>query len=90
MGPERCFAQDDLYTTEWGGIVNTEIEQFFFGDLDSEGKKAIEYFGGFKHPSVNGDMLETFIPYMSAQKLRTPKGLATLQAMARLGNRNLT
>lgn len=35
-------------------------------------------------------MLETFIPYMSAQKLRTPKGLATLQAMARPGNRNLT
>lgn len=88
-GPERCFAQDDLYTTEWGGIVNTEIEQFFFGDLDSEGKKSTEYFGGLKHPSVDGDMLETFIPYMSVQKLRTPKGLATLQAMARPGNRNL-
>ena len=89
-GPDRCFAQDDLYTTQWSGIVSTEIEQFFFGDLDSEGKKATEYFGCFKHPSVDGDMLETFIPYMSAQKLRTPKGLATLQAMARLRNRNLT
>ncbi|WP_349366797.1 MAG: DUF4238 domain-containing protein [Nitratireductor rhodophyticola] len=89
-GPERCFAQNDLYTTQWGDIVNTEIEQFFFGSLDSEGKKAAEYFGGFKHPSANGAMLETLISYMSAQKLRTPKGLATLQSMTRLGNRNLT
>jgi len=27
--PDRLFAQDDLYTTRWGNISNTEIEQFF-------------------------------------------------------------
>ena len=27
--PERIFAQTDLYTTKWGEIIDTEIEQFF-------------------------------------------------------------
>lgn len=89
-GPERCFAQDDLYTTQWGGVVNTDIERFFFGSLDCEGKKAVEYFADFKHWSASGELLKTFIPYMSAQKLRTPKGLAALQDLARTQDMNVT
>ena len=33
--PNRIFAQDDLYTTLWGGVPNVEIERFFFGQLDA-------------------------------------------------------
>jgi hypothetical protein len=32
-GPSSCFAQDDLYTMQWGALKNTEIEQFFSGTL---------------------------------------------------------
>jgi hypothetical protein len=73
--PEKIFAEDDLYTTQWGPISNTEIERFFFGKLDSDGPKAVEYFDNFKHPSANGPLFQTFMSYMSVQKLRTPKGL---------------
>jgi hypothetical protein len=43
-GPDRIFAEDDLYTTQWGDISNTEIEQFFFGRLDNEGQNGVKYF----------------------------------------------
>lgn len=89
-GPQQCFAQNDLYTTNWGGLPNTDIEQFFFGKLDQEGKKSVEYFGDFKHPSADGQRFQTFVQYMSVQKLRTPKGLGFLQQMARTDNGNLS
>lgn len=43
-GPDSIFAEDDLYTTHWGQITNTEIEQFFFGNLDKGGPTAIDFF----------------------------------------------
>jgi hypothetical protein len=76
--PENIFAEDDLYTTRWGHITNTEIEQFFFGELDAEGPKFLDYFTNFKHPSADGPAFQNFLTYMSVQKLRTPKGLAYL------------
>src|SRR5216684_2856001 len=51
--PDNVFAQDDLYTTKWGRVTNTEIEQFFFGQLDSEAPSALDYFTSFKHPDAN-------------------------------------
>lgn len=89
-GPRQCFAQNDLYTTNWGNALNTEIERFFFGKLDAQGKAAVEYFGSFKHPSADGDMFNAFVPYISVQKLRTPKGLEFLQGLARSYNRDIT
>ncbi|MFZ5715906.1 MAG: DUF4238 domain-containing protein [Bradyrhizobium sp.] len=89
--PERIFAENDLYTTQWGSITSTEIEQFFFGKHDSDGPKALDYFTAFEHPSANGKAFQTFLRYMSVQKLRTPKGLAWLEHQ--LGNdkqKNLT
>ncbi len=88
-GPALCFAEHDLYTTEWGGIQNTDIEQFFFGGLDNKGKKAVEYFGSFGHPSADGDLFQKFVQYMSVQKLRTPKGLGFLKPLMR-GDKNRT
>lgn len=89
-GPDRCFAQDNLYTTSWGKLRNTDIEQFFFGRLDKEGTKAIEYFSSFKQPSANGELFESLVQYMSVQKLRTPKGLGFLQQVARINSQNIT
>jgi hypothetical protein len=47
--PERVFAEDDLYTTQWGNLSNTKIEQFFFGQLDNQGPSAVEYICNFDH-----------------------------------------
>jgi Protein of unknown function (DUF4238) len=88
--PERVFAQDDLYTTEWGEITNTEIEKFFFGKLDATAPKALDHFASFKHPNWDEDAFNVFVPYMSVQKLRTPKGLANLARQSKSADSNLT
>jgi hypothetical protein len=88
--PDRIFSEDDLYTTQWGRITNTEIEKFFFGKLDSGGPKAVDYFTTFAHPSANGEAFQNFLTYMSVQKLRTPKGLAYLAGLSRNSRKNMT
>jgi hypothetical protein len=83
-GTDRCFKQTDLYTTRFGAFESTEIEQFFFGRVDREGRKAVDYFTDFKHPSADGGAFQALLTYMSVQKLRTPKGLAHLASMTKL------
>ena len=77
-GPPRCFCQDDLYTTKFGTWESTEIEEKFFGRIDSNVPIAIDYFTNFTHPSANGEAFQNLVSYMSIQKLRTPKGLSYL------------
>jgi hypothetical protein len=92
LGPVLCFAQDDLYTTKWGSVENTEIEQFVFGKVDTEGRKGVEYFGNLQHPDDDFDEagFMDLVTYMSVQKLRTPKGLGWLAQTARFEHQNLT
>ena len=85
-GPDRCFYEDHLYTTKFGNWQSTEIEQKFFGKIDSQGQRAVEYFSNFKHPDVNTQAFHSLLPYMSVQKLRTPKGLESLSDV--LGQRD--
>lgn len=87
-GPDFCFKQDDLYTTKFDDWESTEIEREFFGAIDSAGKKAIDYFSTFEQPDANGEALNILIPYMSIQKLRTPKGLANLANLIKVNNKN--
>src|SRR5690242_10640898 len=71
--PERVFAQDDLYTTKWGQIVNTDIEQFFFGNLDGPRTiAALDFFASYDHSDIDHDAFNALLPYMSVQKMRTP------------------
>jgi hypothetical protein len=88
-GPSHCFYEKDLYTTKFGSWESTEIEQKFFGKVDTLGHNAVEYFANFKHPSVDGDAFNALLPYMSIQKLRTPKGLTYLANLTKLSDRNL-
>ncbi len=87
-GPPRCFYKDDLYTTKFGDYESTEIEQFFFGAVDSAAPDAIEYFANFTHPSVEPKLLHIMLPYMSIQKLRTPKGLDYFSALINSNDKN--
>ncbi|GFO67796.1 hypothetical protein GMLC_13750 [Geomonas limicola] len=87
-GPNLCFYLDDLYTTRFGTLESTEIEEKFFGKIDNAGRSAVEYFSSYNHDSVSYEALRTMLPYMSVQKLRTPKGLQYLSEIVRLNDKN--
>ena len=36
-----------------GKLENRDIEQFFFGRIDTKGRKAAEYFAEFEHPDAD-------------------------------------
>lgn len=87
-GPRKCFCERDLYTTKFGNWESTEIEEKFFGKIDSSGGKAVEYFATFTHPSTDTESFHNLLLYMSIQKLRTPKGLAYLADLVNLRDKN--
>src|SRR5262249_30705072 len=80
-GPASCFARS---------FLNTEIEQFFFGEIDRKGKAAVEYFDAFNHPRANDRAFHDLLNYLSVQKLRTPKGLGWLAQSAKNNSAYLT
>lgn len=89
-GPDNCFAQDDLYTMQWGSIENTDIEQFFFGKIDSAGKMAVEHFENFELNEKSNAAFSALLSYMSVQKLRTPKGLGNAREVSRIQNKSIS
>jgi len=80
--PKRIFVEDDLYTTRLGQNINIDIEKFFFGQIDNEGKSAVEYMADLGYPDYNGRLFEQFMEFMSVQKLRTPKGIEWLRRIS--------
>jgi hypothetical protein len=87
-GAVRCFKETDLYTTKYGNFESTDIEQFFFGRVDREGKNSIEYFSSFTHPDADETAFNALLNYMSVQKFRTPKGLLFLSTIAKTTDKN--
>ena len=88
-GSSRCFAQRDLYRDKFLSNDPRDIERHFFGEIDTKGKSAVEYFAGFSHPDASGDALfKAMLMYMSTQKLRTPKGLDWLSNLIQSSNRS--
>lgn len=88
-GPPSCFYKEGLYTTKFKEWESTEIEERFFGKVDNDGQKSVEYFADFGHPSANEEAFHSFLAYMSVQKLRTPKGIAYLSSISNLADNNL-
>jgi hypothetical protein len=88
LGFDFCFSEDDLYTTRFAGAESHEIEKMFFGNIDRRGRRAVNYFTDFAHPSVDGRAFQDLVLYMSTQKLRTPKGLGWLQQEAETDDRD--
>lgn len=72
--PSKCFCEHDLYTTQFGEILNDEIERFLMGAIDTDGAKAVNALSE-GNPSAVHYALQPFFEYMDTQKLRTPKGL---------------
>lgn len=88
-GPASCFAENDLYTVKWGGQENVDIEKFFFGRVDTDGKSAVEFFSDFRFDHAGQDeAFHGLMNYLSVQKLRTPKGLGWLSGLRGGRDRN--
>lgn len=87
-GTNTCFKRTDLYTTRLGTWESTDIEKFFFGRVDTQGRGAVDYFERFTHPSADGDAFQALLNYMSVQKLRTPKGLAAFAERVKIRDAN--
>ena len=73
-GPGKCFYEKDLYATKFFGVRNEEIEEFLFGTIDNDGRKAIQALVAQDFEILSKSFEDVFV-YMDAQKLRTPKGL---------------
>lgn len=83
LGYRHCFAEDDLYTTNFHGIESREIEKLFFGTIDTKGRDAVDWCERFSYPWDGTNRANDLLMYMTTQKLRTPKGLAWLQQQTR-------
>ncbi len=89
LGFKHCFFEKDFYTTRFGSEESTKLEQIFFGAIDRNGQRAVDYFANFKHPWDGTDVFNDLLMYMSTQKLRTPKGLGWLSDKARTTDHHL-
>lgn len=93
-GAASCFKEADLYTTKYGRYESTDIEQFFFGKVDDQGRDAVEFFAQYssfdaiKGGRSPGTLFNALLNYMSIQKFRTPKGLLYLSALTRESDKN--
>ncbi len=95
QGPYKFLRFTDLYTTQYFGVLNDEIERKLFGSIDDRGAKASAMFRKWPnterfdfHKSIDrrhgdpNDHLIGLIDYLDAQKIRTPKGLRFLKTLA--------
>lgn len=94
-GPGKFLRHTDLYTTQVLGTANTEIEQMLFGTIDDKSARAHAMLLKWpitltrvpmpKYPMDWGNPAERIVEYteyLDAQKLRTPKGLQVMVALA--------
>ncbi|MEX2123252.1 MAG: DUF4238 domain-containing protein [Woeseia sp.] len=81
LGSVSCFKEDHLYTLRFGNYGFDVVEKQFFGELDSRGSRAVEFFHDYAICDKAHDTFSDLMRYMDAQKLRTPKGLHFLQKL---------
>jgi len=83
---KNCFAKRDLYTLTFRDISSTELERRFFGQIDRQGREAVNFWTSYDRAAYAGEALQPLLIYLSTQKLRTPKGLDWLARQT--GSRN--
>jgi len=71
----NCFAERDLYTLAFRDVSSTDLERLFFGQIDRNGRKAVNFWTSYDRTQYAGEVLEPLLIYLSTQRLRTPKGL---------------
>ncbi len=76
---KSSFWENELYVTRFGEVINDEVETVLFQEIDNYGADAVRAFVN-GHEQAMHYQLESLFSYLGAQKLRTPKGLAWIQA----------
>lgn len=87
-GPARCFFQDDLYTLKLGKWTDDIVERQFFGPIDDRGKSAVRFLSDYSMIDEAHRAFNNIMPYMDAQRLRTPRGIDWLKLVARTTDQN--
>lgn len=80
LGPVSCFYDLNLYTLFFKEKASDVIEKNFFGRIDSFGALATEFFREYIFNDKTENAILGLVPYLGAQKFRTPKGLDYLKA----------
>jgi hypothetical protein len=88
-GPLRCFCVDHLYTLKLGQWSTDTIERRFFGPIDAHGEKAVAFFLQYGMRDGVHEAFESMMPYMSAQRFRTRRGLDYLAHVTNVRNQNV-
>jgi hypothetical protein len=83
---KNCFAERDLYTLTFRDVSSTDLERLFFGQIDRQGRKAVNFWTSYDRTQYAGEVLQPLLIYLSTQRLRTPKGLDWLARQ--IGSRN--
>lgn len=74
-GPSKFFFEIDLYTTNYFGKENDDIERYLFGKIDTDGALAISTLADTNWLQLIHHHIVNYYEYLDAQRLRTPKGL---------------
>ena len=82
-GPGKFFYEIDLYTTNYFGHQNDDIERHLFGKIDTDGAAAISAMADPNWMRLIHPHIVNYFEYMDAQRLRTPKGLNWLIRVTR-------
>ncbi len=88
QGPRFCFTEKNLYSMQFGKTHSKDIEKLFFGKIDCDGHRAVDYYANFSHPWDGKDHFKDMMIYMSTQKLRTPKGLEWISKKTNASDKN--
>ena len=76
--PKKCFYEKDIYNIIFNNQVFDDIEKDFFGSIDKHGKSAMTAFLSDDF-TMRHKYFQKFFETISAQKIRTPKGLTWLK-----------
>jgi len=87
-GPTKFFYESDLYTTNYFGEENDDIEKYLFGKIDTDGASAVAALSSPDWMREIHPHFLNFFEYMDAQRLRTPKGLTWLTKKFKPENHN--
>ncbi|MDR7375475.1 hypothetical protein J2X19_000133 [Rhodoferax ferrireducens] len=66
-GTKNCFVEFDLYTTQFGPIINDEVEKRLFGVIDDQGAKAVRALLAGDHTEMH-ETFQDFFEHMTSRE----------------------
>lgn len=82
-GRDLSFHEHGMYCLHFGKAVTDAMERVYFGTIDNLGGPAVAAMADYVVGETPGKYAEHLVLYLDAQKMRTPKGIAHLKALAK-------